>query len=580
MAPNPHEAAIVVDWREGMFAARDVEARFLPDGEIRLASRLASSPRVRTTLHWLEQWAEETPDAVFVSEALGHGSARRTLSYGQAWRDAGRIGAGLLAMGLRPQDRLMVVALNSIGHMQVALGALRAGIIYVPIAPQYAAPGADAAKFAGVLELIAPDAIYCDSVKVTPLIDTGVPIIEGPTALDAWTARLDGVAEPCISELDPALPAKLLLTSGSTGSPKAVPYSHALMTENLQATVDVWPFITRRKPTLVDWLPWNHAFGGSNNVHLVLSQGGTLHIDQSRGRPELLDCCISNLRNLCPTFHGAVPAGWAALIPILESDLGFREAFFGGLDAMFCAGAAMSADLFDRLSRASASVRGLPVPILTGWGATETGPGATIVHDMNARPGWIGTPLPSAEIRLVPQDGKRELRVRGPSVMRAYWRRPDLTAQVFDEEGFYRTGDAGCLVDPTRPELGLLFDGRLADDFKLANGSWVNVNQLRLDLLRRAGDRLRDVVIVGPDRPHLAALCWADDSAALEELFVDHNRDHQGQTMCVQKFAVLIPPPSTELGELTTKGEINRRALLAQRPEAVTGLYDEKRGHS
>jgi feruloyl-CoA synthase len=559
------------DWRAGMFATPQVEARFLPGREIRLVSRIPLSPSARTTLDWLARWAAQTPHIPFVTELID--GNRQTLSYDQAWRSSGRIAAGLLASGLRAGDRLVVLAPNGIRHMQVALAALRAGIVYVPIAPQYAAVGADVGKLAGVLETIRPEAGYCDDIESVPLAVGVVRLIEGAGGLDELVAKCADSADPDIAKLDPEAPAKLLLTSGSTGTPKAVPYSHALMTANLQATLDVWPFVTRHKPVFVDWLPWNHAFGGSNNVHLVLSQGGTLHIDDSRGRPEMLPRYIKNIRDLKPTWHGAVPAGWAALLPTIEADWEFREAFFGRLDAMFSAGAAMSADLFGRLSRASASVRGKPVPILTGWGATETGPGATLVHDADVGPDWIGAPLPGTEIRLVPFGDKHELRVRGPSVMPGYWERPDLSANVFDEEGFYRTGDAGKLVDPAKPDLGLLFDGRLADDFKLANGSWVNVSRLRLELLRRADGALRDIVILGADRPYITALCWVTGTVSLNDLFATYNRENRGQTLRVGRFAALSPPPSAAEGELTAKGEINRPVLLARRPEAVAALY-------
>lgn len=558
-----------------MFAAPDIEARHLSGGEIRLVSRSAPSARTRTTLDWLARWATETPDIAFITEASGPHCSRDILTYGQAWRDAGRIGAGLLAEGLRPGDRLMVVAPNGIAHMRIALAALRTGIIYVPIATQYVAAGADQAKLTAVLDMVDPAAAYCDAAAKAPLLAGRLALYEGAHRLDALIAQADGLPDPDVGELDRDAPAKLLLTSGSTGTPKAVPYSHALMTDNLEATVEVWPFIRRRKPVLVDWLPWNHAFGGSNNVHLVLSQGGTLHIDQSRGRPEAFDEYVANLRAFRPTFHGAVPAGWAALLPALEQDEGFRTDFFGRLDAMFSAGAAMSADLFERLNRVSAMVRGLPVPILAGWGATETGPGATIVHDADARPGWIGTPLPGTEIRLTPSGDKYELRVRGPSVMPGYWGLPELSAAAFDAEGFYRTGDAGRMVDRDRPEQGLMFDGRLLEDFKLANGSWVNASKLRRDLLERAGGALRDVVIVGPNQAYVAALCWTDDPATLDALFAAHNREHAGQTMRIARFAALVTPPSAEAGELTMKGEINRKALLARRPEAVSALYQE-----
>ncbi|BBD99878.1 hypothetical protein SAMIE_1033790 [Sphingobium amiense] len=562
-----------------MFAAPDIAARFLPDGEIRLASRALPSPAARTVLDWLVRWSAETPDTAFVTEHRGEGKGRQTLTYGDAWRDSGRIGAGLLASGLAPGDRLLVVAPNGIAHMQVALGALRAGIVYVPVAVQYAAQGADPSKLAAVLDVIRPAAAFCVSAATSPLLADIPRLFEGEAGLAALVQKGADRADPDIASLDPEAPAKLLLTSGSTGTPKAVPYSHVLMTHNTQATIDVWPFVTRHKPVLVDWLPWNHAFGGSNNVHLVLSQGGTLHIDPSGGRADLLATSIDALKTFRPTFHGAVPAGWAALLPTIEEDVAFRQAFFSRLDVMFSAGAAMSADLFNRLSRASALVRGQPVPIVTGWGSTETGPGATMVHDLPVQPGGIGTPMPGVEIRLTRHGDKHELRVRGKSVMAGYWGRPDLSANAFDEEGFFRTGDAGRLVDPERPELGLMFDGRLLDDFKLANGSWVNASALRMSLLQRAGGALRDVAIVGADRPYVAALCWVEQPDILEELFASHNRENRGQTMRIVRFAALPTPPDAGTGELTPKGEINRKVLLQRRADAVAALYEEEFQH-
>lgn len=559
-----------------MFAAPDIAARFLPDGEIRLSSRARPSTAARTVLDWLARWSVETPDAAFVTEYRGEGQGRQTLTYADAWRDSGRIGAGLLASGLAPGDRLLVLAPNSIDHMQVALGAMRAGIIYVPLAVQYAAEGADPSKLAAVLGVIKPAAVFCGDAATSPRLADIPRLFEGPAGLAAFLESGADRAEPAVADLNPEAPAKLLLTSGSTGTPKAVPYSHALMTHNTQATIDVWPFVTRRKPVLVDWLPWNHAFGGSNNVHIVLSQGGTLHIDPSGGRADRLAASIDALGTFRPTFHGAVPAGWAALLPMIEGDVAFRQAFFSRLDVMFSAGAAMSADLFDRLSRASTLVRGHPVPIVTGWGSTETGPGATMVHDLPVQPGGIGTPMPGVEIRLMPHGDKHELRVRGNSVMPGYWGRPDLSADAFDDEGFFRTGDAGRLVDPARPELGLMFDGRLLDDFKLANGSWVNASALRMRLLQRAGGALRDVAIVGADKPYVAALCWVEQPGILAELFAAHNRENSGQTMRIMRFAALSTLPDAGAGELTPKGEINKKVLLARRADAVAALYEEE----
>lgn len=562
------------DWRSDMFATPDIEVRTWADGGFSMRSRTIVSDRARTVLDWLAHWAGKTPNAAFVTEVVA-GGERRSLSYEDAWRDAGRIGAGLLENGLRRGDRIAVIAPNGIRHMRIAMAALRAGVIYVPIAPQYAAPGGDEVKLAGVFKTIAPGAIYCDDLAAAPLLRTqAAQLIVGKAGLDALIASAHGVSDPDVADLDPLAPAKLLLTSGSTGSPKPVPYSHMMMTDNLMATVKVWPFMERRKPVLVDWLPWNHAFGGNNNVHLVLSQGGTLHIDQSRGRPEGFDVYVHNLRTFRPTFHGAVPSGWAALLSVIESDPSFCEAFFSNLDVMFSAGAAMAPDTFQRLTVASARIRGAPVPILTGWGATETGPGATIVHAVDVQPGWIGTPLPGAEIRLVPQGDKFELRVRGQSVMHGYWGDVTTGSPVFDEQGFYRTGDAGRLIDPNRPELGLLFDGRLAEDFKLANGSWVNAGGLRREILNRANGALRDVVILGADRAHVAALCWVQKEIALDELFSAHNRTHGSQTMRIERFGALASSPTGD--ELTAKGEINRKVLLTQRMSEVEALFDVK----
>ncbi|MBV7573278.1 AMP-binding protein [Pseudomonas sp. PDM32] len=566
--PNKHDNS--EDWRSAMFATPDVDLRASPDGSLYLTSRRILSARVRTVVDWLEQWAHDTPAAVFISEVMSSGQ-RQGLSYAKAWHDSGRLGAGLLAIGLKPGDRLAVFAPNGIRHMRIALGALRAGIIYVPIAAQYAALGGDKEKLASVLEKLKPAAVYCDSFADAPLAARAARlVIEGDAGLAQLFEAADGVDDPDIAWLDPSAPAKLLLTSGSTGQPKPVPYSHAMMTDNLLATLDVWPFVLRRKPVLVDWLPWNHAFGGNNNVHLVLSQGGTLHIDESRGKPERFDLHVQNLRRLQPTFHGAVPSGWAALLPVMEADDEFRQAFFGNLDAMFSAGAAMAPDIFTRLCRNSAAVRGLPVPILTGWGATETGPGATLVHAPNAEPGWIGTPLPGAEIRLSPSGDKFELSVRGPSVMRGYW--GASASAAVDEEGFYRTGDAGRLVDPERPELGLRFEGRLAEDFKLENGSWVNASGLRHELLRRADGALHDVVILGADQAYIAALCWAARPIALDDLFAQHNAEHSSPTKRIERFATLSPAPSAS--ELTPKGEVDRNALRKNRPFEIEALFN------
>jgi feruloyl-CoA synthase len=571
-----------------MFATPAVDCRREPDGVLVLRSRIPAGTATPTVLHWLRRFGAETPDATFLTVATG--ADRTAWSYAQAWENVSRVAAALVQRGLRRGDRVVVLGPNSVEHMTMGLATMLAGAVAVPVAPQYAGASADRGKLADLLALLEPALVWAaDSAHAAVLAEAlpaGAParvLVGRPAVRELRCAIPDDAARPAPEDIDPTAPTKILLTSGSTGRPKPVAYTQSMMTTNIRMTLDVWPFLTGHRPVLVDWLPWNHAFGGNANVNLVLSQGGTLHIDQAAGRPDRLDVTIRNLRRHRPTFHGAVPAGFTALLPALEADPDFRTAFFGRLDVMFSAGAAMHPSVFRRLSELSATVRERPVPIVTGWGSTEVGPGATMVHAPGVAPDCIGTPLPGVEIGLRPVAGKHELLVRGPCVSGGYWRLPEQSRAAFTADGWYRSGDAGELIDPARPERGLRFAGRIADDFKLANGTWVDTSGIRASLLARSAGRLRDIVVFGANRSAPCVLVWADSRATepfgeddLRLLLDAYNRENTKPSTRVLDGALLEP----EGDEVGNKGHLVRSVVLERRGQLVEQIYDRQRERS
>lgn len=565
-----------------LFTPPSVECRREPDGSVVLRSRVPLGRATPTILHWLRQYAAASPDTALLTVATDAG--RRSWTYAEAWEDVTRVAAALAARGVRAGHRVVVLGANSIEHLTVGLATMLAGGVAVPVAPQYAGPDAERDKLAGLLEMLEPALVWVETAAQAAVVTAAAvahppQVLVGRAAVTALARTIDDTtARPRPEDLDPAAPAKILLTSGSTGRPKPVAYSQTMMTTNLRMTFDVWPFLEDHPPVLVDWLPWNHAFGGNANLNLVLSRGGTLHVDEAGGRPERIRTTIANLRRFRPTFHGAVPAGFAALLPALEADAEFRGAFFSRLDVLFSAGAAMHPDVFRRLSALSAGVRGVPVPIVTGWGSTEVGPGATMVHARGVGPDCIGTPLPGVEIALRPVAGKHELLVRGPCVAAGYWRHPEQSRAAFTPDGWYRSGDAGELVDPAAPERGLRFAGRIADDFKLANGTWVDSSGIRASLLSRGGGRLRDVLVVGADRPASCVLVWPDNRVAepfeeedLRVLLSDHNREQARPSTRLLDGALLAPEPQGD--EVSSKGQLVRDAVLRRRAPLVEQLY-------
>jgi feruloyl-CoA synthase len=392
--------------------------------------------------------------------------------------------------------------------------------------------------------------------------------------------------------------AKLLFTSGSTGEPKAVITTQRMLCANQQAMAQVWPFLAGQPPVLLDWLPWSHTFGGSHNVGMVVYHGGSLYIDDGRPAPGLIEATLRNFGDAAPTVFFNVPVGYALLVPRLKADPALAKRFFRRLRVVFFAGAALPQQVWEELLGLAEAAADHPVAVTTSWGTTETAPAATSAHFPSGRSDCIGVPLPGVEIKLVPDGGKREIRVRGPNVTPGYHARPDLTAAAFDDEGFYRTGDAAELIDPTQPERGLRFAGRIAEDFKLATGTWVNVAAVKSALLSACGGVLQDCVIAGHDRDYIAALAWVNPTAAAQAAGRGHPAGSQGPALLddprlraylaeslaalnqsartsrrVERLMLLADPPDLDAGEITDKGYINQRACLTRRAAGVAAIY-------
>jgi feruloyl-CoA synthase len=396
--------------------------------------------------------------------------------------------------------------------------------------------------------------------------------------------------------------AKFLMTSGSTGEPKAVINTQRMLCSNQQAHAQTWPFLAEEPPVIVDWLPWNHTMAGNNNFNTALVHGGSYYIDEGRPLPGVIERTVRNLREVSPTVYYNVPRGYEALLPFLESDAALRRNFFARLKVMLYGGAALPASLFERLNRVAVAELGRRVYLTAGYGATETAPGVTLVHFETEHSGVLGLPIPGVEIKMVPvnSNGKYELRVRGPNVTPGYWKRNDLTSAAFDDEGFYRLGDAARLVDPADPAQGIEFAGRVAEEFKLTSGTWVQVGALRVRAISALSPVAQDIVIAGLGRREIGFLIFPSltgcrslcpdlgENASLPELLADVRvRDRVregmwqlkleggGSSTWASRALFLLEPPTIDGGEITDKGYINQRAVLERRAGSVAHLYDD-----
>jgi feruloyl-CoA synthase len=591
------------------YAPVDIRAERAANGSIVIRSATPLGAYDPSLARLFRAAAATQPARVFLAERAGDGW--HTVTYVQARSLVDGLAQALIDRGLSAERPVMILSGNAIDHALLMLAGFTAGVPVAPISVANSLQSQDHAKLKQIADLLAPGLVYVADTApfagaLAALDLTKAEVVASRNGADRpGVIAFDGLAQtkakPAVDEAVAATNAdtvaKFLFTSGSTGAPKGVINTHGMLTANQQQIVQLWPFLTEEPLVLVDWLPWNHTFGGNHNFNLALRHAGTLYIDGGKPLPALVGETVRNLGEISPTVYFNVPAGYAALLPHLEKDERLARAFFKRLRLIFYAGAALPQDLWERLEAVSLRTLGARVPMTSSWGTTETAPLAVAAHYLIERAGNVGVPAPGCEVKLVPAGAKLEIRVRGPNVTPGYWKRPDLTAAAFDKDGFYRPGDAMRLADANDPAQGLLFDGRLAEDFKLMTGVWVHVGVLRVGVLAAASPALQDAVIAGENRGFVGLLAWLNPAGCqrligagapegLAEL-TRHSavrahvraaiaRWNAGETGTSQKIArvlLLAAPPSIDENEITDKGYINQRRVLERRAAEIDRLY-------
>ena len=566
-----------------------VEVRRAADGIVYLICGLPYAPGLPSLIDYLARAAELRPDTTFLAERDSSKQWRR-LTYAAALRDTAAVATWLIREGFGPDSApVMILSENSIEHALLMLGAMRAGVAVVPVSPTYSF-GQDLGRLGYALELTQPSLVYAgDAVRYAPALEYVKARLSGIAAIagDEFSKLLQSVDAAAVAArrrliTDDTI-AKILLTSGSTGRPKGVINTHGNIAGSVQMVRLISePFDPERVNTIVDWLPWHHAFGGNAQFNGVLSLAGTLYIDTGRPVPGLFDATIENLREISPTGFGCVPAAFGMLAAALEKDADLRQKFFKNMRALGYGGALLPQPIWERMQRVAVQEIGEQLPFGTGWGMTETTATGVAVYWNTERTGLLGLPQPGATLKLVPAGDRMELRIKGPHIMSGYYKADALNAAAFDEEGYFRTGDAVRWVDPARPIEGLEFAGRIAEDFKLLSGTWVQASIVRRDLVEALQPFVSDAVICAPDHPWLGALVWLavpDDArlrAGLAQKLAAFNQARQGSADTIARLLILKDPPSPEAGEITDKRSINQRLAMERRASEVALLYAER----
>ena len=596
--------------RQVRVAPAAVDVRHAAGGVVYMKSRHPLSPYPVRLTDCLDRWAVEAPDRIFLAERDKQG-LWRTVTYAQAHARVRGLAQALIDRDLSPDRPILILSGNGIDHGLLALAAMYVGVPYAPIAPAYSLQAREYGTLDQIFERMRPGLVFAESgvpferalTAVLPpdaelVVSSAPPEVLRASSFEALAAtRATERVDAARDDVGPDTIAKILFTSGSTGRPKGVINTQRMLTSNQEMMRSVLLFLADSPPVLCDWLPWNHTAGGNHNFGLVLYNGGTLYVDEGKPTPALFGATVRNLREVPCTGHFTVPRFYEMLMPHLRSDAALRATFFRDLKLLFYAAAGLGQRFWDQLRELSLEACGEEIRIVTGFGATETAPFALCTGSAEAFAGMVGFPAPGLEFKLAPVGAKMEARLRGPSITPGYWRDDALTREAFDEEGFYRCGDAMRFVDPDDPTTGLIFDGRLAEDFKLSTGTWVSFGPLRARILAAAAGYAQDVVITGHDRECAGALVFpnlamcrelagvADDTPArdvvtappvvqkFQDVLAGLARESTGSSTFVARAILLDEPPSLDAREITDKGSLNQKAVLQHRSALVDELY-------
>ncbi|KGJ03535.1 feruloyl-CoA synthetase [Paracoccus halophilus] len=598
------------------WAASRTLTRYLPhkveredraDGTILLRSGYGLPEYVRCTGDWLHRWADEAPYRLAVAERDGPGW--RNVTYADLLRFVRRTASALLARGMGADDCIVIMSGNGVDHLILSLAAQYVGVPVVPLAEQYSLIPEAHARLTYVLDKVRPRMAFVDDAAryakalVLPELQ-GVEMVAGRVAkvgrdltpmADFLSHDLHPGLEAAHAAVGPDTLAKIMFTSGSSSDPKGVLTTHRMLCVNQAQMSAVMPYLSDAPPRITDWLPWNHVFGGSHNVNMMLAHGGTLHVDSGKPTGRGFAETLANRDAYPGTLAFNVPVGYAMIADRLQQDRALRHRLLKDLDLIFYAGASLPQDVWDRIERAMIEVRGGLPMMASSWGLTETAPACVMVYEPIGRSGVIGVPLPGVELKLIPDDDMRcEIRVRGPNVMPGYYQDPERTAKAFDEEGFFITGDAVRFVDPLDMNRGLIFDGRVSEDFKLETGTWVQAGNLRMNVLKSLAGLVQDVVICGHDRGEVGLFVFpppgtatednttrgavTDDGlkARIEERLRQLNAGVTGSAKRITRAIILAEPPSVEGHEITDKGSLNINKILTRRADLLERLYDNE----
>jgi feruloyl-CoA synthase len=601
-------------FRKVNWLPREIEVDRREGGVIVMKSRFPLMDHDPDLPMALAKWAKQRPDHVWLAQRKGQDRQWRKVSYGAAKRIVDSLTQALLDLKLPEGRPLTVLSGNSIEFALMMMAAMQARIPTAPVSPAYSLMSHDHLKLKYLFDLVKPAAVMVQNgapfTKALHALDlTGVTVIhvEG-TADGIPSLSFDEMAatkvtpdvEASIAKITPDTVAKFLFTSGSTGMPKAVINTQRMMCANAAMMMQVRPRDPNGPPPVqLDWMPWNHTMGGNAAFNPLLIEGGTLYIDDGRPVPGQIEETLRNLREISPTYYANVPAGYAALASAMEKDDALCRSFFKDMQLMAYGGARLPDDLYERMQALAVRATGHRLVFYTGWGSTETSPTSTGTYWDTERVGLIGLPFPGVELKMLPVGDKYELRLRGVNVMPGYHGQPDLTEKAFDEEGFYKIGDAGVFVDPNDPVKGIIFAGRVAEDFKLMTGTFVHVSTVRTDSIAAASPVIQDALVAGQDRAYIALLAWpnlnacrvmiGDPNASFEDVvkhpavlaalragLEKHNREVEGaSSMRIARAMLMVEPPSIDGNELTDKGYINQRAGLERRAALVERLYAE-----